>query len=120
MSSVVQKLGGTSVSTPENRRQAAQKILEARAAGHEVVTVVSAMGRKGAPYATDTLLSLLDETEQQPALRERDLEGMPRVTMDSPLAMFDDLEAKGGPVHTWDGELYFNAHRGQMCIRDSP
>ena len=26
--------------------------------------------------------------------------------------MFDDLEAKGGPVHTWDGELYFNAHRG--------
>ena len=46
------------------------------------------------------------------ALRERDLEGMPRVTMDSPLAMFDDLEAKGGPVHTWDGELYFNAHRG--------
>lgn len=73
MSIIVQKFGGTSVSTPENRRQAAQKILEAKAAGHEVVAVVSAMGRKGAPYATDTLLSLFDETEQQPSLRERDL-----------------------------------------------
>ncbi|MDO5379077.1 MAG: glycoside hydrolase family 38 C-terminal domain-containing protein [Clostridia bacterium] len=46
------------------------------------------------------------------ALRERDLEGMPRVEMTSPLAFFEDLEQKGGPVHTWDGELYFNAHRG--------
>ena len=46
------------------------------------------------------------------ALRERDLEGMPRVTMDSPLRMFEALEEKGGPANTWDGELYFNAHRG--------
>lgn len=46
------------------------------------------------------------------ALRARNLEGMPRVEMVSPLAFFEDLERKGGPVHTWDGELYFNAHRG--------
>lgn len=46
------------------------------------------------------------------ALREKDLEGMPRVEMMSPLDFFDDLQAKGGPKNTWDGELYFNAHRG--------
>ena len=32
--------------------------------------------------------------------------------MMSPLDFFEDLEKKGGPVNTWDGELYFNAHRG--------
>ncbi len=46
------------------------------------------------------------------ALREKDLEGMPRVEMTSPVAFFDELQAKGGPKNTWDGELYFNAHRG--------
>ncbi len=46
------------------------------------------------------------------ALREQDLEGMPRVAMMSPLTLFEDLEKEGGPVNTWDGELYFNAHRG--------
>lgn len=46
------------------------------------------------------------------ALRERDLEGMPQVEMTSPVEFFDQLESKGGPVNTWDGELYFNAHRG--------
>ena len=46
------------------------------------------------------------------ALREGDLEGMPRVRMSDPLTFFTDMEAKGGPSNTWTGELYFNAHRG--------
>lgn len=46
------------------------------------------------------------------ALREKDLEGMPRVEMKSPLQFFEELQAKGGPENTWNGELYFNAHRG--------
>ena len=46
------------------------------------------------------------------ALRERDLEGMPRVEMVSPIDFFQDMEKAGGPVNTWDGELYFSAHRG--------
>ena len=46
------------------------------------------------------------------ALRESDLEGAPRVEMMSPVEFFDELAAQGGPAHTWDGELYFNAHRG--------
>ncbi len=44
--------------------------------------------------------------------REEDLEGMPRVKTESPLQFFEDMEAAGGPQHTYVGELYFSAHRG--------
>ncbi len=44
--------------------------------------------------------------------REEDLEGMPRVRTESPLRFFEDMEAAGGPQHTYVGELYFSAHRG--------
>ena len=44
--------------------------------------------------------------------REKDLEGMPRVRMESPTKFFQDMEAEGGPQHTYVGELYFSAHRG--------
>jgi len=44
--------------------------------------------------------------------REKDLEGMPRVKMASPTTFFEDMEAQGGPQHTYVGELYFSAHRG--------
>lgn len=53
------------------------------------------------------------------ALRERDLEGMPKVEMCSPLEFFEALQAKGGPQNTWDGELYFNAHRGTYTTQAS-
>ena len=56
---LVQKFGGTSVSTPERRSQVADHVRRARADGYHVVIVVSAMGRRGDPYATDTLLDLL-------------------------------------------------------------
>ena len=44
--------------------------------------------------------------------REHDLEGMPRVKSASPTQFFKDMEDKGGPQHTYVGELYFSAHRG--------
>ncbi len=44
--------------------------------------------------------------------REKDLEGMPRVKVASPITFFSDMEAAGGPNHTYVGELYFSAHRG--------
>lgn len=70
---VVQKFGGTSVSTPERRAQVVDKILKAKKAGNQVVVVVSAMGRKGDPYATDTLLSIIDDSFSSPSPRTRDL-----------------------------------------------
>jgi alpha-mannosidase len=44
--------------------------------------------------------------------REGDLEGVPRVIIASPLAYFEDQEAKGWPGERYVGELYFQAHRG--------
>jgi aspartate kinase len=61
MKILVQKFGGTSVSTEEKRKLVVNKVLNAKAQGYFPVVVVSAMGRKGDPYATDTLLSLIDE-----------------------------------------------------------
>ena len=32
--------------------------------------------------------------------------------MAGPKEFFEDMEAQGGPKHTYSGELYFTAHRG--------
>ena len=66
---VVMKFGGTSVATPEGRSALAARVQAALEIGRSPVLVVSAMGRAGAPYATDTLLSLVqalpaDESER--------------------------------------------------------
>lgn len=65
MNIVVVKFGGTSVATEEGRLKAISHITSLRNEGKSVVVVVSAMGRKGAPYATDTLISLLDKNSKQ-------------------------------------------------------
>lgn len=44
--------------------------------------------------------------------REEDLEGMPRVSIESPVRFFEMMEKEGGPRNTYAGELYFTAHRG--------
>ena len=46
------------------------------------------------------------------ARRMKDLEGSPKIEMKSPARFFEELDEKGGPDYTWDGELYFDAHRG--------
>lgn len=62
----VLKFGGTSVANPENRALAYHHIAREQNSGNRVAVVVSAMGRKGAPYATDTLMSLLQEQKDSP------------------------------------------------------
>jgi aspartate kinase len=56
---LVQKFGGTSVSTVERRAQVVEHVRQALSGGFQVAIIVSAMGRRGDPYATDTLLDLL-------------------------------------------------------------
>lgn len=68
---VVQKFGGTSVATTEGRTALRARVREVLASGRACVVVVSAMGRAGAPYATDTLLELIDAFDPDP--READL-----------------------------------------------
>ncbi|MBO5245574.1 MAG: aspartate kinase [Selenomonadales bacterium] len=69
---LIQKFGGTSVATDDARACAAQKVLAAREAGYTPVVVVSAMGRKGAPYATDTLIQLVKTCNPNVSARELD------------------------------------------------
>jgi aspartate kinase len=68
MSLIVQKYGGTSVADPERMRKVARHIAETRAAGHELVVVVSAMGK-----ATDNLLQLAHQVSANPPSREMDM-----------------------------------------------
>lgn len=70
---VVQKFGGTSVATPKSREMAVGKIARAQEQGFQSVVVVSAMGRKGDSYATDTLIDLARRECKQVAARELDL-----------------------------------------------
>lgn len=60
MKIIVQKFGGTSISSEKSREKASAKIIEKYNMGYHMVVVVSAMGRKGEPYATDTLLNLIN------------------------------------------------------------
>jgi len=71
---VVQKFGGTSVDSDEHRRAAARKIIDAKERGDFPVVVVSAIGRDGAPYATDTLRRQLRDVDPSivPSAREMD------------------------------------------------
>ncbi len=70
---LVQKFGGTSVATPENRLRAVEKIRHAIEEGFRPVVVVSAMGRNGRPYATDTLIQVAREPYSLLSRRELDL-----------------------------------------------
>ncbi|WP_036778816.1 aspartate kinase [Pontibacillus chungwhensis] len=73
MKILVQKFGGTSVKDEESREKAIAHVQKARAEGYKVVVVVSAMGRKGDPYATDSLLGLIDFPTTNSSKREQDL-----------------------------------------------
>lgn len=61
MEIIVQKFGGTSLSDNKTRELVTNKIIDKYNKKMGVVVVVSAMGRLGNPYATDTLLSLIDK-----------------------------------------------------------
>ena len=68
MSTVVLKYGGSSVSSVEKMKALAQRILQRRDAGMDVVVVVSAMGK-----TTNHLLELAHEASSSPSKREIDL-----------------------------------------------
>lgn len=73
MKFIVQKFGGTSVATPEMRAKVVEKIIAAREEGYTPVVVVSAIGRSGDPYATDTLINFARQTYREVSAREMDM-----------------------------------------------
>ena len=70
---IIQKFGGTSVSTKDRKNQVVAKVKKAIENGYKPVVVISAMGRFGEPYATDTLLSLIDDDYKENNLQGTDL-----------------------------------------------
>ncbi|TYA14298.1 aspartate kinase [Paenibacillus faecis] len=70
---LVQKFGGTSLSSSEAREKVISHIRRELDNGYRLVVVVSAMGRKGDPYATDTLLDLIASGGGSLPSREQDL-----------------------------------------------
>lgn len=73
MKIIVQKFGGTSVATKERRIKVAEHVMRAISEGYRPVVVVSAMGRLGDPYATDTLVELIQGEVPDPSPRELDM-----------------------------------------------
>lgn len=69
---LIQKFGGTSVATPESRQLVVEKINKALNKGFMPVVVVSAMGRSGDAYATDTLLQVAKTAN--PLVENRELD----------------------------------------------
>lgn len=70
---LVQKFGGTSLSTVQAREQVIQHIKRELTQQYRLVVVVSAMGRRGEPYATDTLLDWISHNGDALPQRERDM-----------------------------------------------
>ena len=68
MALVVQKYGGSSVESAERIRRVAERIVETRKAGNDVVVVASAMGD-----TTDELLDLAEQVCPAPPQREMDM-----------------------------------------------
>lgn len=68
MALIVQKYGGTSVGNPERITKVAQRVLQARQQGNELVVVLSAMSGE-----TDRLLGLARQIAANPVPREIDV-----------------------------------------------
>jgi aspartate kinase len=68
MAVVVQKYGGSSVSDVQKLRRVAERVVQTRAAGQDVVVVVSAMGD-----TTDELLAMAKQVSPNPDRRELDM-----------------------------------------------
>ncbi|CAN5418860.1 aspartate kinase [soil metagenome] len=68
MGLVVQKYGGSSVANAERIKRVAERIVDTRRAGHDVVVVVSAMGD-----TTDELIDLAEQVVPVPGGREFDM-----------------------------------------------
>ncbi|MEQ6902212.1 aspartate kinase [Nocardioides sp. YIM 152588] len=68
MGIVVQKYGGSSVADAAGVKRVAQRIINTKKLGHEVVVVVSAMGD-----TTDELIDLANEVSPLPPARELDM-----------------------------------------------
>jgi aspartate kinase len=115
MTVIVQKYGGSSVADVERIRAVAQRVVDAKRGGHDVVVVVSAMGD-----STDHLMAMAHELTPMPNARELDLllTAGERIAM-SLLAMA--INAGGFPAASYTGSqagIITDTVHGQAKIID--
>ncbi len=97
MALIVQKYGGSSVSSPERIKEIAKRVLATKRKGNNVVTVVSAMGD-----TTDELLELASQVNSHPPKRELDmLLSTGEIVSSALLSM--SLHSLGGKVVAFSG-----------------
>lgn len=97
MKVIVQKFGGTSTRSLETREHMYKNIIRELSNGNKVVAVVSAMGRFDDPYATDTLLSIVEIDY----LTDEEIDRLTSVGETiSTLVCKSELNAKGYKVDT--------------------
>ena len=118
MALIVQKYGGSSVADASGVRRVAQRIVDTKRAGNEVVVVVSAMGD-----TTDELLDLAHEVSPTPPGRELDmlLTSGERISM-AVLAMAIHDLGEEGRSHTGSqaGLITDSAHGAARIIDVTP
>jgi len=99
---IVMKFGGTSVRSEESRAHAIKHIRGHAESGKKLVVIVSAMGRKGEPYATDTLIALLKDLGEPVNPAELDAVMSIGETLSS--AFFSHLLSQNGlPAESFTG-----------------
>ena len=111
---VVQKFGGTSVADESGRARAIAQVEKRIAEGYRPVVVVSAMGRNGAPYATDTLLSVARACGGRLGEREHDLIASCGEVI-SAVVIAQSLSAAGIPATPLTGAQAGIVTDGEFC-----
>jgi len=97
MALIVQKYGGTSVGSPERIQAVAEKVIQYRSQGHQLVVVVSAMSGE-----TDRLLGLAGSISKRPVPRELDV--LLATGEQATIALLSmALQEKGCPARSYTG-----------------
>ncbi|RKD27731.1 aspartate kinase [Caminicella sporogenes DSM 14501] len=119
MNIVVQKFGGTSVASQELRDKIADKIIETKLSGKKPVVVVSAIGRKGDSYATDTLINFANSIFSERCSRELDLI-MSCGEIISSVIMANTIKSKGYDAVAMTGfqaGIITDENFGNACVK---
>lgn len=114
---LVYKFGGTSLKDEPSRAAAINKIKQALDQGHRLIVVVSAMGRKGEPYATDTLLSLV--RPEAPAMLKDFLISTGEII--SACVLTDALQKEGieaRAMGAWQAGIYTDKVHGNAEVKN--
>src|SRR5258707_9750488 len=113
---IVQKYGGTSVSSAARIRRVSRRIAATVAKGEQVVAVVSAMG-----HTTDRLISLAQSVNAEPPARELDMLVANGETITAPLVAMC-LQGMGVPAVSLSGlqaGVRTRAHHSPARIPDN-